>query len=157
MNKISKPKLLCHASRGGWETVDFYCVCDEKGATLTEVKSSEGYIFGGYSSASWASSGGWTESRDAFLFSLKCHAGLSAVRMNLIDSISSGAIYCGSWHGPSFGGRHDLDIQSNANNTKQNSFSVIGEDYSLPPGTTDPHFLTGQECFQVSEYEVFQV
>ena len=157
MNKISKPKLLYRASRGGWETADFHRVCDEKGATLTEVKSSEGYIFGGYSSTSWASSGFgcYKESSDTFLFSLKCHVGLSAVRMNLKGSASN-AIYCHSSYGSTFGGGDDLYIKSNAN-TNQGSCSKIGSTYSLPPGTTDPHFLTGQKQFQVSEYELFQV
>jgi hypothetical protein len=157
-NKTSKPKLLYRASRDGWNAANFHRECDNKGATLTVVKSSGGYIFGGYSSAPWNSSydDNFCASKDAFLFSLKCYEGLSAVKMSVTNNHSQ-AIYCYySDYGPTFGGRHDLKIASNAN-TNKSSYSYIGHTYSLPPGTTNLHFLTGQKNFQVSEYEVFQV
>ena len=156
VNKVSKPKLLYRASRDGWDGTDFHRQCDKKGSILTIVKSTDGYIFGGYTSTSWTSSQNYQFSSNAFLFSLKCHAGLKAVKMNLTNHVSSYSICCIANDGPTFGRGFDLHISSNANTT-MNSNSKVGHTYSLPSGVTDEYFLTGRNSFQVSEYEVFQV
>ena len=44
--------LIYRASRDGWESVDFHAHCDNKGPTVTVVKSGN-YIFGGYTEQSW--------------------------------------------------------------------------------------------------------
>ena len=44
--------LIYRASRDGWESVDFHAHCDNKGPTVTVVKSGN-YIFGGYTELSW--------------------------------------------------------------------------------------------------------
>ena len=54
VGKKSEPKLLYLASRDGWDASDFHRMCDGKGATLTVVNSSGGYIFGGYTDVAWA-------------------------------------------------------------------------------------------------------
>jgi hypothetical protein len=41
--------LLYRGSRDGFRGADFHAKCDDKGATVTIVKSTEGRIFGGYS------------------------------------------------------------------------------------------------------------
>ena len=74
----SVPKLLFRASRDGWTASDFHGMCDDKGATITVVKSSDGYVFGGYSDVAWSGGGGWAGSSEAFLFSLECHHFLRA-------------------------------------------------------------------------------
>ena len=50
----SFPCLLYRASRNGWAATDFHTRCDNKGPTLTVVKS-ENCIFGGFTEKSWAS------------------------------------------------------------------------------------------------------
>jgi hypothetical protein len=49
--------LLYRGSRDGFRGVDFHAKCDDKGATVTIVKSTEGCIFGGYSDQSWVGGG----------------------------------------------------------------------------------------------------
>ena len=44
--------LLFRASRDGWAAADFHSCCDERGPTVTVVKSGD-YIFGGYADKSW--------------------------------------------------------------------------------------------------------
>ena len=44
--------LIYRASRDGWESIDFHAHCDNKGPTVTVVKSGN-YIFGGYTELSW--------------------------------------------------------------------------------------------------------
>ena len=45
-------KLLYRASRNGWAASKFHSCCDNKGPTVTVVKSGN-YIFGGYTDQSW--------------------------------------------------------------------------------------------------------
>ena len=45
-------KLLYRASRDGWAASNFHSCCDNKGPTVTVVKSGN-YIFGGYTDQHW--------------------------------------------------------------------------------------------------------
>ena len=44
--------LIYRASRDGWNSTDFHTHCDNKGPTVSVVKSGN-YIFGGYTEQSW--------------------------------------------------------------------------------------------------------
>ena len=44
--------LIYRSSRDGWEYINFHAHCDNKGPTVTVVKSGN-YIFGGYTEQSW--------------------------------------------------------------------------------------------------------
>ena len=46
-------KLLYRGSKDGWDKKDFHRLCDNKGPTVTIVKSSVGRISGGFTSLSW--------------------------------------------------------------------------------------------------------
>lgn len=59
----------------------------------------------------------------------------------------------GSDCGPEFGGGHDLYISNNAN-TNMTSFSRLGSSYQCRPGQQET-FLTGDEYFIVTDYEIF--
>jgi len=48
----SADKLLYRASRDGWAASNFHSCCDNKGPTVTVIKSGN-YIFGGYADQSW--------------------------------------------------------------------------------------------------------
>ena len=45
-------KLLYRASRDGWTASNFHSCCDNKGPTVTVIKSGD-YIFGGYTEHEW--------------------------------------------------------------------------------------------------------
>ena len=45
-------KLLYRASRNGWTASNFHSCCDNKGPTVTVIKSGN-YIFGGYTEQHW--------------------------------------------------------------------------------------------------------
>ena len=51
-----KWKLLYRASEHKYTAKSFHKYCDDKGPTLIIIKSSEGWIFGGYTTQSWS---GW--------------------------------------------------------------------------------------------------
>jgi hypothetical protein len=133
--KTSEPKLLYRASRDGWSASDFHRMCDGKGATVTVVKSSDGYIFGGYTNVAWEEKGRYKSSAESFLFSLKDKAGI----------------------GPILWKRScDLCVASNAN-ANTCSYCNVGNAYQRPSNTTPTYFLTGSRHFTVSDYEVFLV
>ena len=64
-------ELLYRGSQDGWKTSDFHAKCDDKGATITVIRSSDGFIFGGFADKSWKSSDKYCKSDKAFLFFLK--------------------------------------------------------------------------------------
>ena len=49
----NKWKLLYRASEHGYTSQSFHEYCDDKGPTLIVIKSSKGWIFGGYTTQSW--------------------------------------------------------------------------------------------------------
>ncbi len=49
-----KSKLLYRASEHGYSGQSFHEYCDDKGPTLIVIKSSGGWIFGGYTTQSWS-------------------------------------------------------------------------------------------------------
>jgi hypothetical protein len=77
--------LLYRGSRDGFGAADFHAKCDDKGDTVTIVKSTEGYIFGGYSDQSWKSNGYdcYKSSSCAFLFSIVNPAGIAPMKLHL--------------------------------------------------------------------------
>jgi len=132
-------------------------MCDGKGATMTVVKSSGGYIFGGYTDVAWGQSDGqYKSSTESFMFSLKDHAGVGPVQMPIKSEMTGYAVIHASFLGPTFGSGYDLRVQSNANANSTSNSSAY-DAYQLPSNTSDPYFLTGTEDFTVSEYEVFLV
>ena len=52
-----KWKLLYRASEHGYSAESFHQYCDDRGPTLVIIKSSEGWIFGGYTTKSWSKHG----------------------------------------------------------------------------------------------------
>ena len=49
-----KSKLLYRASEHGYTAKSFHEYCNDKGPTLIVIKSSGGWIFGGYTTQSWS-------------------------------------------------------------------------------------------------------
>jgi hypothetical protein len=149
--------LLYRGSRDGFGAADFHAKCDDKGATVTIVKSTEGYIFGGYSDQSWEGKDYKRKSSCcAFLFSIVNPAGLAPMKLHLTGTLNGEAVYFDSHRGPVFGSGYDLAICDNCNTVK-NSFSNLGGSYTLPPGQFSRTFLAGSFPFLVAEIEVFAV
>ena len=157
VGKTEQPKLLYRASRDGWAAADFHRMCDDKGATITVVKNSDGYIFGGYTDVAWGTNHSFKSSSVSFLYSLKDHAGIGPVKMPMKITKRLFAVYHHPNNGPGFGfgsRSFDLSICTNANYSAT-SESNIGNTYELPANCANSFFLTGTRKFQVSEYEVF--
>lgn len=65
-------ELLYRASRDGFAAIDFHSRCDNKGATLTLVRTEAGELVGGFADLSWQSSarGEYLASKRAWVFAL---------------------------------------------------------------------------------------
>ena len=129
---------------------DFHNYCNNKGPTLTIIKTTKNKIFGGFTPLNWDNNGRNKVDKDnqTFLFSLDL-----LKKYDLIDKNKT-AIYCCKGYGPYFGGR-DFSIEKNMKK---------GETYS----NRDTNFinnnnldLTGgkgnNEYFEIDNFEVFKV
>jgi hypothetical protein len=155
----TKWKLLYRASVDGFRAADFHRKCDNNANTLTIIKTTENYVFGGYTKATWNQHGYGTYQSDstAFIFSF-INRENTPLKMEIKSGNYNNAIYSESSYGPTFGG-HDFII-SNSSNNNRNSYSNLGHSYKFDKYTYGSNgaqqFLAGSYNFQVSEIEVFQ-
>jgi hypothetical protein len=98
--------LLWRGSRDGFSAEEFHRRCDGKSNTLTVIKSTTGYIVGGFTSISWSTIGGHKSDPDAFLFSLtNPYNNPVVLKVKKVDK----AVLHNSNVGPSFG---DLTVSN---------------------------------------------
>ena len=159
----SKLTLLYRASENSFSAKKFHELCDDKGPTLTIVRSVSKSIyfwkserlFGGYASKSWFSGDKAVSSPDSFLFSLDSQT------KHEIYQKEAYAIRGYDFWGPKFGDGADLAISNNCNSNTR-SYSYLGSTYSLPDGIVPEsqkakQYFAGSDEFQVNEYEVYKV
>ena len=63
-------KLLYRATRDGFAASSFHAKCDQQPNTLTVIKTTNGFIFGGYTAVAWDSTSRHKIDPNAFIFSL---------------------------------------------------------------------------------------
>ena len=152
-----KFNLLYRASRDGFGSDIFHKLCDGKMNTLTIVKTTNGYIFGGYTTVAWETSGNFKPDANAFLFTL-VNPENKPLKLKISQNLAH-SIYCNSGYGPTFGGGHDLRIYSNSN-LNQDSYSNLGHTYQsngyVYGSTQAKNLLAGSYNFQSLEIEVYE-
>ena len=151
-NWLGKPidtsKLLWRGSRDGFTAKAFHKRCDNQGATLTVIESTEGWIFGGYSPSAWQSPSSLelSNSEGSFLFTLKDPHGTPPTQyMCTRDSV---VCSCAS-HGPMFG--KDLVVRFALKS--ETNFPTYYKDTTGFGNAT----FTGDKTFEVKEIEVYSV
>jgi TLD/BTB/POZ domain/SAM domain (Sterile alpha motif) len=144
-------KLLYRGTRDGMNAASFHSKCDGRTHTLTVVRSTDNYIFGGFSDRSWVGNAQWQSSFKAFLFGLRCQGG-NPVKLKQSGSGSGDAVYCNYSYGPAFGGGHDLCVMAGS---PTSNYSNLGNTYTAPGG--NEYYFTGNQYYQISEIEVFEV
>ena len=99
------------------------------------------------------SSGGWSTTSEAFIFSLNNNEGLEPFVSKVRKEYSGTAIYRVAHFGPMFG--NYVYIVDNAD-SNSNSRARLGIDYSVPPAVQDKYtVLAGTVRFFPDEVEVF--
>ena len=143
-------ELIFKMSENGTKASDFHKYCDNKGPTLTLVKTTKNKLFGGFTPLNWNNQGGGIQdlSNKTFIFSLNLKK-----KYNMIKANGRG-ISCNSNNGPNFG---DCDFRLKVNmkngETYANSSCNFLRDNNLE--------LTGgcgsYEDFEVEELEIYKV
>jgi hypothetical protein len=91
--------LLYQMVKDGNRTIDFHKKVDIKGPTIILFKTIDGYNFGGYTSKSFKSSGGWIKDPDSFLFNFN-----NMSKFKIKNGSENAAIFYGNAtkYGPEF-------------------------------------------------------
>jgi hypothetical protein len=163
-------KLLYRGTRDGFRSDQFHRRCDNHPHTLTIVKSTKSWIFGGYSSLSWDTSGDNRGDYKSFVFSLSNpHSKPVKLKICCVYERSIG-IACDSRFGPTFGFEsYGTTIQNprnyylhiaNDSDRNMNSYTRMSKHEKFfkenPAGIDDySTFFNGEIHFQVSEIEVY--
>ena len=136
----------------GWSSGNWHPRVDNRGPTLTVIRTSKGYIFGGYTEQNWKHAG-YRKDPNAWLFWLKCYAKLPPTRVP-VKAGSPHAIFAHQSYGPTFGGGHDIYLTSNL----RKGYSNWCHTYPRPAGYKSAIFLTGSNAAKtITEVEVYKV
>jgi hypothetical protein len=125
---------------------------------LTIIKTTQNYIFGGYTNSFWSTQNVSKPDPKAFIFSL-INKHKKPIKINCEPNKS--AIQCYSIYGPVFG-NSDIFVQLNSleSNMPIVCRSLLGNNYVHPSYKNDSNksksFLAGSETFDIVEIEVFQ-
>jgi hypothetical protein len=142
------------ATTDGWKSDDFHRCCDGKGWTLTVAETTNDFIFGGFTTAEWESSGIRKPCPHSFLFS---------VNEGSKYPITSGdrkAIRCDSDWCAMFGmDGVELFIASDSNNNTDSYCNANNPSFKLPAakGSYHPSINGGEFRFQLKQFEVYKV
>jgi hypothetical protein len=155
-NTKNELKLIYCGSKDGFNSKDFHKKCDCIENTLTIIKTSDNYIFGGFTSKNWnpkEQNGNFKYDDKAFLFSFKNKIE-KPIKLPIVEPDK--AIICHESYGPIFGSGNDICI---ANNCDQNSssYSYISSYYATELIKNNRNILSGSTNFNCIEVEIFQV
>ncbi len=158
ITKSSDGILLYRATRDGFDSQAFHSKCDGKRNTITIIKNNLNYVFGGYASSAWSSSGNFINDPNAFLFSLR-RDGVS-FKDKFTVKFAEFALYGHSSYGPSFG--YNGICILNESNTNTRSYSNFGNSYNLPDGyiyggNARDYFAGHWNKWITTEIEVYQI
>jgi hypothetical protein len=136
----------------------FHLHCDNKGATIIFVKANHGHIFGGFNPLSWVSDFAYTDTKEAYLFSLTDGKKRPPVRLPVRNSKAHFAIKQNdAKYSPAFGEANVSDLFIAFKNLS-NSYSMVGNVYKVPPGQDGDTFLAGKKNdWNVDEVEVWSI
>ncbi len=149
--------LLWRGSRDGFDAAAFHRLCDGQENTVTIIKNTNGFIFGGFTSIPWGSSPAYKADSTAFLFSLT-NPSNTPLKMK-VNSPDDAVVHSPSY-GPTFGGGHDLHVCSLSDSNRKSYMNLVS--YEFPnkmKGIEGGIFIVGgsDNKFQTVEIEVFQV
>jgi hypothetical protein len=139
---------LFTASVDGNTSAAFHRKCDGQGATLTVIETSKRKIFGGFTSTSWASSGGSSSADSVWLFKQDEEGAFE--RIDIRQEKRSKAVLHKRCYGPVFGSGHDIQIYSVTEAFQNKCYKG-----SFETGIFSDRFE--RKVFELKDYEVFQI
>jgi len=144
--------LMYRGTRDGFGAAQFHAKCNNVGQTISIIRSTTNYLFGGYNPNNWTSSQGYQAGAGSFLFTL---TNTWSHPPTIFHWKSSHGPYDYSPYGPTFGGGHDIHVSNNSN-SNNSSYTNFPHDYTDSLGHANNTFA-GSKNFQVAEIEVFSL
>ena len=144
--------LLFRGSTHGYSASRFHQLCDDKGPTITIIKSKANRVFGGFTQQSWDSKTRWNTDEKAFIFSIDRKQIYRVVKAQY-------AIFCHSNCGPNFGAaalgvREDPLNKEDAAKCKTNGYGN-GAHYGIKSDSEGNHEVTGEGHKQMDDKKKF--
>ena len=139
-----KCKLLYDAKRDGDDIPTFHKLCDDKGATLTLIATSDNKKIGGFLSKSFGGNKGFIEDNNAFLFSLNYNEKYPALKegRHYQDNNDQGPIF----------GFHCIFINNKFLNNNNNFYHPYTCRYDFGKRNNNTNYY-----FTTLELEIYQV
>lgn len=156
--KIKSGILLYQISKDGASPITFHEKCDNKGPTITIVKTDTGHIFGGFNPISYISEAMYNECEDSFIFSLSNGTEIKPVKCPVKRYMKHHAIKQNDkMYSPGFGEIDSADLFISYKNLA-NSYSNLGKVYKAPKNCDPNKFLAGRpNKWNIVEVEVYAV
>ncbi|CAF3422717.1 unnamed protein product [Rotaria socialis] len=148
-------ELIYKGSRDGFHADAFHSRCDNEGATITIIQSDQNYLFGGYTSVSWTSNGGYKTDPTAFLFTLTNPHNIQPTKYPIKSDKEDEAVCHNSSYGPRFGKGTDISA-GNGGTSRHSQYTNFPTTYSDTTEKGDTTF-TGAKTFTLLEIEVFKL
>lgn len=153
-----KLELLYRGTRDGMTNKNFFEKCENKGKTLTIIKSDKNNIFGGYSSISFQNNNNAAQNApDSFIFTL---INMYNTEPTKFSSKKNGReIHYWTSYGPCFGSDWDLGLYGDF--SKQGAWSHFPANYNDTLGKGNSIFTgdlnSKNKNFKIKEVEIFKV
>ena len=112
-------RLSYKASCDGFHANSFHSHCNNRGSTITVIRCSNHYIFGGYTASAWTSNDEYQKDNEAFLFTLTNPHKIPPTKYPIKSGSTGYAICCKRSYDPVFGGGHDICIEDHCDNNSR--------------------------------------
>jgi hypothetical protein len=155
--RTSRIALLYRGTRDGFGCTDFHGKCDGHGNTITLIRTTKNFIFGGYTPLSWDSSNRdkTDSSHQSFVFTLSNPHEIGSRKFKLKPDQAQYAIQAYKGYGPVFGSGATIRVYHNCSTRNDNFTNLTG--YVNDVGLDDKVVFTGEYNFTVKEIEVFEI
>jgi hypothetical protein len=152
-NPNQKWTLCYRGTQDGFNSNTFHNKCDSKSQTLVVLRETNGNVFGGFNSSTWAGGGSYYSPGGTWLYTFK-----NNYKANWGGQCAgqSYGTYNHPSYGPTWGGGHDLHVDS----SMKSGYTYFGYSYSCPVGSCGTgacqSYLASQYSgWQLNEVEVF--
>jgi hypothetical protein len=150
--------LLYRGTRDGFGSSDFHRTCDGQSDTITLIRTTKDFIFGGYTPLSWDSTTNTYKSdanHRSFVFTVTNPHSFGCRKFGLKPDHAQHAIYSHKDYGPVFGNGFTICVRNDCSTTNNNCTRLYA--YVNDTGLNESTIFTGERTFTVKEIEVFGV